>query len=808
MAQINIKTSLTDKTLTFISITDLYTDLTKDLTKPKSYYEWYDSNKIDFIKPVIDIDIVKRTDKQLKGIDDEDVIEKTKTAMKKIFGDDINVIYSTDHRRYRKIGKSYDESKKSYHFIINNKKINPKVLGKIMRKNKNEFKDYKIDTSIYRNGENKFRLPLTAKETETRTKRKKNLFMKMEGEQTEQNFNNFCLTLTEGLDELNIEIEEEKVEKKEEENLYEDDDVLKNIKFVKLSLKPLEQVLKKYNVIKSVFKNEVYIYFNLEGDYCPCGETHTNNHQYLILDILDNSLSLGCHSKNCKEKELLLKNIYRRLSEFNLTIFMKLKQYHLQKKYLEKRVIFLSDTGGHKQIKYRRDNTVEIGEISFSVIANCITEFTNQDGEVKSTKFGLRYLTDEHKKIYKDTIFYPKEEMDEFYENYFNEFQGLGYKRVLPYHIDKDKVYEEQKENIIKYLNFLLKYVCNNDKAVLHFFISFLSSYVKYPEKLNHMILVLYSLEQGTGKSSLTDFIFKIIGETYTANADIEQITDKHSNLCHKKIINLIEELSYIKGQDHAKKLKNKCQAKTLTLNEKCKSMIQIDNFCHFIITMNEHNALPLEPNDRRHFVLEFTKIYNNLQLITYIEELYDNDEFTYSFGRYLNEYQEDWDFSSPKEWEKNRPMTELFKLMIKRDSIDKFFNNLLNYKFHNESSISNLENYNYYISGILEEFIIDGDKDILIKKNNLYDLYYDKNENNIKTQKESFYSKLTDIKKFCIKKDYKDEKYYKIDFYKLQKHLKLSNKDMKLEKMLRIIKDEKKPEKIKMKEVDELLKK
>ncbi|GAG04292.1 unnamed protein product, partial [marine sediment metagenome] len=264
---------------------------------------------------------------------------------------------------------------------------------------------------------------------------------------------------------------------------------------------------------------------------------------------------------------------------------------------------------------------------------------------------------------------------------------------------------------------------------------------------------------QGTGKSSFLDFFVKILGLQYGVNTEIEQVLDKHSNLSYKKLINVIEELSYDKGKNYSKKLKNRCQADTTTLNEKNEPMRTIENFVHYIITTNEYRSIPLEPNDRRHFILEFKKIYNNDKLVNKVDDLYSNEEFIFSLGDYLKNRPEPFDFSRIINWEKKRPLTELFRIMIRRDSIETYFTKLINYQYHNDTNINCEDYYNQYVNNRLSDFVLEG-KRILIKKSDLFYSYDRRCDNDIKYKEDSFNTNITDIKKLVTLIRYKEELY------------------------------------------------
>lgn len=785
-----------------VSIEELYTSLSTG--DKKSCYEYFNTYSIPFVKPFLDIDIVRHNKKDFK-YSDEEIVDKTITKMKEIFGDDINVIYTIDNRRFKKPTEKNYKNKMSYHFIIDNKKIDPILLGEIVRKSKSLFtylKDKELDTAVYRKGDNKFRLPLTIKEPELE-KRSRKSYMTMSLEENVDNFKKYCLSITNGLEELEIKIDEVKEDKndvKDEKKKNTEDINMWDI--CELDYKKYNSVLDKYEH-KNVDKKDHTWICDLEDCDCPFGQEHENNHRYLTLNFLTNSIYIKCHSEKCKNKmKMIMDNVFSELKEFDLSTFKRLVSYNHQRRYLEKRIVFLSDVNVYKQIKIDKHNNKYLEEISVIPINSTKSVVADEDGEKIST-FGALYNNDKFKKIYKNTNFYPN--LEDSDKHYYNEYQGMGYERILEYHIDRLEVIERQKDNLKFYKKFLLKYVCGSDKKVLDYFLSLLSFYIKYPDLLNHIILVMYSNEQGTGKSSFLDFLSKIIGNNYCANVEIEQVLDKHSNLSYKKIINVIEELSYDKGKNYSKKLKNRCQAETTILNEKNLPMRTILNFVHYIITTNEYRSIPLEPNDRRHFILEFSKIYNNDDLVNKVDDLYFNKEFIYAFGNYLKNRVERFDFKRIINWEKKRPTTELFRIMIKRDSIETFFTKLVRYEYHNDNVIKSEDSYGYYVRRILADFsVVDGD--ILIKKCDMFDLYEERTDNEIKYKKDSFNREIMDIKKFMIIVNKDDEVYLKMDLVKIKHHLKLSDNEIKILDLLKLIADDKIPEKIRYEKVNKLL--
>lgn len=773
------------------TIKEVYDYLNEDLTNPKSYYEFYNFDTIKFVKPFMDIDI---QDFNSIKLDNELLINDITNEIKKIFGDDSNVIYTTNHRNKIYKGKKKTKYyKKSYHFFISNKKINPITLNNVIRANINNFikhipekyrKSKVVDMSIYGSGERKFRLPLTIKETELETQTtKKKKYMEMSEENTLENFSKYFVSLTDNLEEIKIEIKEEKKEEKKEEPVLTDDEL--NIKLTNmigvLNNHRLNKVLEKYKLSKSKNNNKsiYYKHYSLDSSVeCPFNKHDGTNRRYLVVDYLDNSIYMKCFSDKCKyKKQLILDNLFKELNEFNLGIFMKLNNYELQKKYLEKRVLYFSDLDKHKQIKYDRYDNIFLEDIKYLPIHNTINTFIDDEGEEKEYVFGGKYKRDRYRQVYKNSIFYPSLTIKN--PDYYNEFRGFGYMKILPFYVNKDEVYKKNKNNLDFYLDFLKTYFCDNRDDVLDYFLSLLSFYLKYPDRLNHIILVLYSNQQGTGKSSFLDFMIKIIGKVYCSICEIEQVIDKHSNLSYKKIINVIEELEYSGKNNYAKALKNKCQAETTTLNEKCEPMRTIDNFVHYIETTNDIKSIPLPVSDRRHFPLEVKKIYYNDKLINKVDNLYNNDEFIYTFGRFLQEREEKFNFLFVLNWEKKRPKTDLFDLMIRRDTIDTFMIRLLTLKeIELDDNIDVLDDYIYH-------FEIN-EHNLLISKEELYNSYINIINTDKKYGRESFCKEVINVRRYFNKVEYDDKTYLQLDIKKISAQLKINRK--KIMKLFNII--------------------
>ena len=580
-------------------------------TKKTQICEIISTEEHKYVKPYIDFDDESSKTsivaKKKYGDGFKELISDITNGCKKIFGNDTIVNFTKNNRSIKKEQLTYKVYKVSYHFIVENKKIELKKLGKIIKDNINHFKFFThIDTGVYSNGIQKFRLPFTIKDDKSKKIMLTNLF------DNEENFKKFVITETDELQEFIPKLtivetlqENKDDEIKEEENIEEYPSIMD-----KNDYNYIKTLLNKYDNNKIEYNKKYYQIVIKTNNKCFSGLTHKTNRRIIYFDILKNQLIMKCFSNKCKNKEeILLKNVLRKFRNFNLSIFNNLNDnYGLMKKYFDTRIIFLSDINTYKQLLYVGDE-VSINDISSIPIMNSTSSIIKKDGKTITCNFATLYKNDKFKKIYKQTSFSPREDNDiEFY----NEFDGLGYTKCLKFGDDKDLVYKQQQDNINFLLGFLKEILCDDNDKILSFLLDWLSCIVKYPWLLNHIILVLYSREQGSGKSRFSSgFIGKIIGSNYTSEVSIKQVINDYSNVFYKKILNIIEELEYNTNSEYDKVLKNNCQANKMILNEKNQPMRPVENFVKYIITTNDYRSLPLNQYDRRHFCLEVKKLYN-----------------------------------------------------------------------------------------------------------------------------------------------------------------------------------------------------
>lgn len=116
--------------------------------------------------------------------------------------------------------------------------------------------------------------------------------------------------------------------------------------------------------------------------------------------------------------------------------------------------------------------------------------------------------------------------------------------------------------------------------------------------------LVLWSQEQGTGKTLLANTIGRIYGEAFAVITENELHSDFNQWLAERQLI-LGEEITGSERKLEANRLKHLITGDEVTVNKKYQAPYTVRNCANFIFTTNDHDAFLLDRHDRRYFVHE-----------------------------------------------------------------------------------------------------------------------------------------------------------------------------------------------------------
>jgi hypothetical protein len=252
------------------------------LSSSTNYYEVINPKINKYVKIYFDID-----DEEHK-IDEIDVIN------------DLNDIFAVDVNQYA-ISTDIRESKKSIHITINGLKTQINDLLKLAKsdkfmsivkkygKNPNKIINkktkkgsWKLDPSVYSNGDQKFRTLFSKKETD---KTSNGLIPK----NFTDNLSSHLISITNDDDTIWV---------------FKNTDTQTTKKSEPFAFSNEQQIIINEYKIKGTPKSySNYTIMDIDCA-CPFGENHNNNNRYLI--ITKKQIKLKCHSEKCKNKEKLI----------------------------------------------------------------------------------------------------------------------------------------------------------------------------------------------------------------------------------------------------------------------------------------------------------------------------------------------------------------------------------------------------------------------------------------------------------------------------------------------------------------------
>lgn len=735
-----------------ININELYDKLIDEYDeedkKGLNYYEFFDMVNNNF-KPHYDfdlsIDFNKKDDINLDNIKKNILSTLNKITNSK--DKDYSII--EDHRPYKN-----NKYKYSIHFINYKNKTNfknMKKLIKIVNYYLNPF-DIKLDSSIYRTGLSKFRLPYTKKDGDNES------LAKPLNNTSKSKFKNHIVQYVKNIkNELKI-----------------NPDILKD--FNENFILSKKEVLEEYTITKTKIKGNFKFHY-IKERICPfIGREHKSNNLYIV--EVNGNLILKCFDELCNNKsKMLFKQENNNNKNFDKYKFNSFKigsnesNYNKKREYFElfykyfrdNDVLYRVENDYNNEIGYYECNLIEIKKNGLKDL-KYQKRIINKKGEevIKNFNFIKTYTEDDQtRKEYFKLAFKPNSNNDNN-DKIYNLFDGFNYVNMLNVH---DEITEQDKKDLEFLLDFIKNNVCDGRNDYYDYFISHFATIIQTPGFLTHMILILYSNEGGTGKSNFFKFIGKIIGDKYSYYGSMEQIIESHSTAHLGRLINIIEEMKNKKLTSYYEDLKDYSQRDKAPYNPKGQKQYSVKCCVRYFMTTNEILKIPRK--DRRLFVYEFKKLKNKKD-IRRIDDIYENKKIYFLFGEYLKNYK--IKIKKRYEWIENKPMTPPYKLFLSNNSIDYF---LRSFYLINENIYDNFEE--------LRSFLYKTNNNLMrIKKNKFYDYYKDfcKNMGMNKKQKQNFYKEINnEYNNIFEEKIIKGIYTYKINLELLNDHLDIENK-------------------------------
>lgn len=782
-----------------IKYSDLYEQLRSSYNREnrlgKTAHEYFNASKslvkphfdIDLLCPKCDIILVEEIKHNFLNIA-SNLFKVSKEEF--AISDDCRLYYVKEKDKKTNKTKSVQRFKISFHFVLWSKKCKLTDLKCFLKMHLSDFTNGGItglDLQIYRNGINKFRMPMSKKSADEID----SLLTPRNYTQLDD-FHKHLVQIVDYCDLLDIEVAVDNYETKNERIERQIVESQQN------ATDEIQAIINTYDIVSTKIGENEYVgctFYDIRNNSgtTECGMMHAHNHNYLIHNTINNTLKLKCHSSKCEDFQKILYKEKAATTHFETDYFLnipidddKSDNYLQVRKYFEEFFIFIRDSNSYyrkrkeynQKYQYYERELKPINIQGFSDLTYKVKIKKDEIVEIVHKNFYNRYKNDPHRESYLGLCFQPygiNSSLTKVKNGDYNLFDGFNYQQVLSY-VEKNNIPQQKRQDFEFFMNYIRQHICGlqraqatNDQEQIQiathsfdYLMYFLANIIQFPTIVPHIIMIFFSKTHGTGKSGFIKFVSQVVGPNLTYFGSYDQIMEKHTNAHVGKLINVIEEIDRNISKKYHNQIKDLSQRERAVYNEKNKPQYIIKTFVRYFKTTNYQDGVWFDTEDRRYVLYTFDKIYDE----DYVKKLLNvmEDPFViYLFGTYLAE-EVTIPYTRLVDWEKHRPLTQDYYNMQSEDPITQFMKDLLKLE---GICLDHLHVNEYFLAQTMEK--VYDENVIVISKETFYGLYikfYDENNcmNRTYKNKHKFISHLSvhfkqeiNIRKFWPKsgKDY-----------------------------------------------------
>lgn len=206
----------------------------------------------------------------------------------------------------------------------------------------------------------------------------------------------------------------------------------------------------------------------------------------------------------------------------------------------------------------------------------------------------------------------------------------------------------------------LLHVICNGNQDHFYYLLAWMAQIIQKPERKSGVCVVLKSEARGTGKSTVSVLMEKLLGQYAMRIQDSKHLLGAFNSHLANKLFVTIEEAFWSGSPKDAGKFRTLITDSTMTIEAKGKDAIEVDSYHRFLMCTNNEWAVPAHQQERRFFVLEVSDCKQ--QNKEYFRELYADIEEPETIGQ-LFSFLQHYDIS-PFNLHK-APMTEALQAQI-----------------------------------------------------------------------------------------------------------------------------------------------
>ena len=208
-----------------------------------------------------------------------------------------------------------------------------------------------------------------------------------------------------------------------------------------------------------------------------------------------------------------------------------------------------------------------------------------------------------------------------------------------PFRISNVELQNTSRDFVKEFLTF-----CENlfeSKEVMHYLLARYAFRLQNPGLRSHLCVVYFG-EEGGGKSTFIDTIYKLFGQYAIQIEKAKKLYESHSTYEKEKCFICVNEAAGTDNFENSEVLKTRITENKLHINPKGVQAYEIDNYCDYDMTTNNMNVVKItDSSTRRWFQHETTMYYmGNVEFFNdYRENILFNDIALRQIYNYLINY-------------------------------------------------------------------------------------------------------------------------------------------------------------------------
>lgn len=319
----------------------------------------------------------------------------------------------------------------------------------------------------------------------------------------------------------------------------------------------------------------------------------------------------------------------------------------------------------------------------------------DEDTKKKLVPFSKIWFESDKRRVVYNVHFTPFFKEDKNDPKSWNIFQGFLHQYDPNFVVDMEK---------IRPVLDLIEIMADHDQTCIEYLINFFAQMIQHPEQKLPVGVVLTSLNQGTGKNSIIDFIGHMVLGTgfYHYTNNWEEFTAKFNPNMETCLLQCMDELASSGAQfKEFNRLKSILSQTVRKVEAKGKDAIYVKDYTrNFFCSNNYSGIVRVEPGDRRWFILNAdNSLANNTEYFNnFYKNVYNEDTGKHFYHYLANINLSEWNF-------RKIPMTELKQSLMEK-SLPQFLVFLINY-YANKKPLDdgNTENDIKLISCVYDDF-------------------------------------------------------------------------------------------------------